>query len=202
MYLSKITLGLRSPSVRQGLRNCADMHRNIQRCFGTDRSDSGVLYRLHKTENGCCIYLLSETAPKRMASGMTLAGCRDMTDFEDSMTAGRVFRFDLLCMPCKKIPDGIGRNSRRVNLRTPEEKADWVMRKAAVAGFEILPDSLNEMREIVIMGERENSPLYFHATQFAGVLRITDEAAFRKAWREGIGPEKAYGLGMLMLMRI
>jgi CRISPR-associated protein Cas6/Cse3/CasE subtype I-E len=38
-------------------------------------------------------------------------------------------------------------------------------------------------------------------TAFEGVLKITDPALFKAAFRKGIGQGKAYGFGMLMLMR-
>lgn len=37
--------------------------------------------------------------------------------------------------------------------------------------------------------------------RMTGVLRVTDAEAFRRGYENGIGPEKAYGLGMLMLRR-
>lgn len=201
MYLSKIDLDIRAPSVRQGLRNCEDMHKNIQKCFGSARADAGVLYRLHRGGKGICVYLLSDSEPTAPVPGMIPEGCKDMTAYENALTEGRVFRFDLLCMPSKKVADGQKKNSRRINLRTPVERAAWLERKAAAGGFEILPDTLCETEERVVTGRKGDSELIFHATQFTGVLRITDEEAFRRTWREGIGPEKAYGLGMLMLMR-
>lgn len=201
MYLSKILLDLRSPSVRQGLRNCEDMHRNVQRCFNSGRADAGVLYRLYRTETGCCVYVLSETAPTNMPSGMTLSGCRDMTGFEATMTEGAVFRFNLLCMPSKKIPDAGRKNSRRTNLRTPEERAAWLERKAAAGGFEIIPGTLAECNQQTVTGMKQEKKLIFHATQFSGLLRVTDSGVFQRTWRSGIGPEKAYGLGLLMTVR-
>ena len=40
------------------------------------------------------------------------------------------------------------------------------------------------------------------AVRFSGVLEITDAERFRDGYLRGVGPEKAYGLGMLMLRKV
>ena len=84
MYLSKVNLDLRSASVRQALRDCGDMHRNIQKLFSASRSDSGVVYRVYQQESGCCVYTMSETVPveteESIRNGMRVTGSRDVSD--------------------------------------------------------------------------------------------------------------------------
>ncbi len=126
MYLSKINLDLRSASVRQALRDCGDMHRNIQKLFSASRMDSGVLYRVYQQENGCYVYTMSEGMPvdtdESIRNGMRILGSRDVSEMENIFTPGRNFRFQLLTMPYKKVSDGVSKNSRRRYLRTPEER--------------------------------------------------------------------------------
>jgi CRISPR system Cascade subunit CasE len=40
------------------------------------------------------------------------------------------------------------------------------------------------------------------ATEFIGILQVTDSAAFRQALESGIGSAKAFGFGMLCLSPI
>ena len=123
MYLSKIILDLHKESVRQSLRDCGDMHRNVQRLFDSSRSEAGDLYRLNSGKNECCLYLLSENEPKATdistRNGMTIAGCRDVSALEEQFVNETVLTFDLLTMPCRKKWDGISKNSRRVCLTDP-----------------------------------------------------------------------------------
>lgn len=201
MYLSKIDLDLHAESVRQSLRDCGDLHRNVQRWFASSRSEAGVLYRLNSGMDGCCLYVLSDNEPEAnemtFRNGMSLAGCRDMSLLEARFENGTVFSFDLLTMPCRKKSDGVSKNSRRVCLTVPEEREKWLERKAAENGFEIL--SCQETAEGVMTAHRKEGTLYLHPMKYVGMLRITDSEMFRSVWQKGIGPEKAYGLGMLMV---
>ena len=47
-----------------------------------------------------------------------------------------------------------------------------------------------------------NNSIFYRTVSFDGVLRITDAARFRDAFAKGIGPGKAYGLGLMMLARM
>ena len=37
---------------------------------------------------------------------------------------------------------------------------------------------------------------------YTGILQIINADSFRSAMRQGVGPGKAYGLGMIMLKRV
>ena len=201
MILTKVKLDLRSPSARQALTDCGDMHRNIQALFGESREDAGVLYRAQKTERGCTVYILSSRKPvfdeASARSGMIPAGTRDMTAVEGLFAEGRRFRFDLLTMPSKKESDRTRKNSQRRILRNPEERLAWLARKAEAGGFRILSASDEEGE--TLRAKKSGGELWIHTTRFTGVLEITDPDRFLDAWKNGIGPEKAYGLGMLMV---
>lgn len=201
MILTKVKLDLRSPSARQALTDCGDMHRNIQALFGESREDAGVLYRAQKTERGCTVYILSSRKPvfdeAAARNGMIPAGTRDMTAVEGLFAEGRRFRFDLLTMPSKKESDRTRKNSQRRILRDPEERLAWLARKAEAGGFRILSASDEEGE--TLRAKKSGGELWIHTTRFTGVLEITDPDRFLSAWKGGIGPEKAYGLGMLMV---
>ena len=50
MYLSRLTLQIASPSVRQSLRNCQDMHKTLMQAFDCSREEACLLYRVFKTD--------------------------------------------------------------------------------------------------------------------------------------------------------
>lgn len=201
MYLSKISLDMRAASVRQSLQDCGDMHRNIQKLFSASREAAGVLYRVYSDKTGCFVYVQSEQSPveseETLRNGMRITASRDICAFENSFHAGRQFCFNLLTMPCKKVSDGTSKNSRRRILRMPEEHMEWLMKKGADNGFLIL--SAEETDGEVLHSSKKSNDIYLHTTKFTGLLQITDSEKFTQAWQHGIGPEKAYGLGMLLL---
>ena len=94
------------------------------------------------------------------------------------------------------------KNSRRRILRTEEERLDWLRRKAEQNGFELV--SCQELESGCQTGTHaveQGGKMRMDSYHYQGVLRICHAEQFRSAVRNGIGPGKAYGLGMLLLNR-
>ena len=206
MYLSKIILDIRHPSVRQALRDANDMHRNIMAGFSmqsggqTARADYQVLYRLFSKRDQ--LYLLVSSKDRPDEAALARRGfytddimIRDISPLREVFQIGMCLRFEILASPCRKIGED-GRNSRRMFLKTREEQAEWLNRKADTGGFQIL--QLNEIGgRMDIIGRRGSMNIKNSAVLFSGLLRITDADAFWLSYTEGIGPGKSYGLGMM-----
>lgn len=201
MILTKLVLDRRNPAVRQDLRDCQDLHRSLMRLFGEDRRGAGVLYRLRLNDSSASVYLLSEDAPTGApAAGMTIVGSCAMDEFFSEIAEGKRFGFDLLASPCKKVSAEGKKNSQRRILRTEEERQQWLAAKGAAGGFKLLwvRESGQEHR----LGSHDaasGGKFAVDGIHFCGALRVTDPERFRASVREGIGPEKAYGMGMLLL---
>ena len=210
MYLSRIILDLHHPSVRQALRDCNDMHRNLMQAFPEHqvnvcaRRQGGILYRLVDRRSDVSLLLISESFPDRQAlaaQGFMLSSNspKDISALQQVFSNGRILRFELLASPCKKQA-GDGKNSRRVFLRTEQERAQWLVRKADQSGFEVLEVS-EHSNSLSVDGNKGDMHIHFEAIRFDGVLKIVDADRFWKAYCEGIGPGKSYGLGMLSVAR-
>ena len=204
MYLSRIDMSLSSPAVRAALRDTQRMHRLAAGFFGVSRADAQLLYRCRTQGTAVSLYLYSALPVDRarIPGGMTLGGEREMSDWLSAMRSGQSLQFDLLTMPFRKVPDGAGGNSRRRVLRTREERMSWLERKAAQHGFRLL--RVEEMQEEKLSAAHQKErggSLYLDVYRYTGVLEIVDEEAFRSAVRSGVGPGRAYGLGMLLLKR-
>ena len=202
MYLTKLELELSNPGVRAALRDGQRMHRLVCGLFNASREEADVLYRGRARGAFVDLYLYSAIPvdPARVLPGMHLVAQRDLSSWLDAMTKDAVFRFQLETAPFKKTAaDGV-KNSRRRALRTEEEREAWLRRKAEQNGFEIL--LVNETageKHIARHPAEAGGSLTVDSYYYAGTLRITDPDLFRLAMRQGIGPGKAYGLGMLLL---
>jgi CRISPR system Cascade subunit CasE len=208
MYLSKLELDRNKPGVRQSLRNCQDMHRTIMKAFPQNngeraRQELGILYRVHSAGNAIGLYVLSEIKPDFQLvfeNGFVFNGCKDITEFISSFEDGNYYSFDVLLNPSKKVPRADGGNSRRTILKSSEERSDWLKRKAEVSGF-----SLEWFREEGSQkifgrhGESAGGEMYIDCIRFKGVMKITNSLVFSDVYKKGIGSDKAYGLGMLLL---
>lgn len=210
MYLSRIVLDLRHPSVRQALRDCNDMHRNLMQGFPTvqgeipARNSAGVLYRLVERRDGVSLLVTSDAVPDRQALGIRGYGLsadspKDISRLEQVFVEGMALRFELLAAPCKKQA-GDQKNSRRMFLRSQGERMEWLSRKAQQHGFEIIEASENS-NPINIEGTKREMRIHYEAVRFVGTLRILDRERFWQAYCTGIGPGKSYGMGMLTVAR-
>lgn len=202
MYLSRLDLQLSSPAIRQALRNCQDMHRTLMKAFDCTREEAGLLYRVMKTDQSIFIYAQSKTLPqweRIEKSGYRCVKTQDISALPERFQDNAVLRFSLLAVPAKKVK-GEGKNSKRVLLRGTEERIDWLKRQGEKNGF-ILLEAHEAAKEQLLVGTKASGEFYLSGVPFEGVLRITDAAAFRLGFLQGIGSEKAYGFGMLMIGR-
>ena len=205
MYLTKFSLDPRHPSVRQCLRDCHDMHRTVMKAFpdSVDRLGGSVLFRLMTPKNESPILYLSSSlepnASRLEENGFRALAVREISALRQAFVSGSCWRFDLLVCPSKKIQIEGRRNSPRVCLYRPEEQDIWMQNKADQNGYRLLSYTANGQSRIY--GRRGGVPLTFSAFRFCGLLRITDAQKLWDGYCHGIGPERAYGMGMLMLTR-
>lgn len=121
---------------------------------------------------------------------------RSLDPLVERFRAGVHYGFDLVCAPTKKIA-GDGKNSKRVALKTAEKRRAWQERKAPDGGFRL--HFVMETDEDTISGRRKGQAFSFTAIRMTGCLEVTDPTQFAKTYSEGIGPKRAYGMGMLLL---
>ena len=105
--------------------------------------------------------------------------------------------------PTKKVrsaPDGrLLKNSRRVALSKREDLLDWLRRKGEAGGFTFEAEKTRTIPRPRQAFLKKGQAGLHTATEFVGLLTVTDAAAFQKAATQGIGPAKAFGFGMLCL---
>ncbi|MDW7656796.1 MAG: type I-E CRISPR-associated protein Cas6/Cse3/CasE [Bacillota bacterium] len=207
MYLSCLELDFKNPAVRQCLKNCVDMHRTIMKAFpaynnkNQARKEGEILYRILANDACVKVFILSRDWPewdKIKADGFSAKVPIETTPLVNKFNAGSVFNFDIAACPTKKI-DTDGKNSRRVSLRTAQERQLWMTRKAEQYGFNLT--WLTEDEQIKSWGKSSNkaNAMWHNGVHFRGQLVVTDPATFTNAFYSGIGPGKAYGFGMMLL---
>lgn len=204
MYMTCAAIDRRNPSARQALGDCCDMHKNIMRLFsfpesGMTRRDERILYRVVEQRNEILLYLTSNRPPDMQQVSWIKRETvrqRDLQPLISRFDAGQCFSFDVLVHPSKKAARSDA-NSRRVFLRTAPERANWLERQGEKSGFRYL--SFQEDVPFDLRGKRSTGTIRLRAVRMTGRLEITDAALFAQAYSCGIGPEKAYGLGLLLL---
>ena len=210
IYLSYLLLNQNKPEVRRALGNAYEMHRTIMRAFddGTQapaREEFGILYRLFDT-SGLKLYVMHQAEAdwsKIANQGFTLAKVANnpkaMDGVMQSLQQGATYKFDLLCAPAKKVKQE-GKHSQRHFLATPEERLEWLRRKAEQNGFALCePSVLESGQQKIFMNKHGCGQSALAAAHFQGELNVLDAERFQSAFANGIGAGKAFGLGMLLL---
>lgn len=201
MFLSKFVIDYHNPSARQALRNVQDFHRNLMARFQSSRQEAGVLYRLDLSKREPVVYVLSRYAPQDTGRrDMRLVGIRQMDTTISSFKTGKQYSFDICTIPCKKVVREGKKNSARIPFGLETERIEWLQRKAVAAGFQIL--SVQEIGQTETYGKKkeERNGIFLRGYHYQGQLIVEDEEKFQRAYCDGIGPDKAYGYGMLLLL--
>ena len=205
MYRSQLILDLSDPSMRRALNDCNDMHRNLMKAFrelptNTPRASQSLLYTLTTVEGKPALYVTSKDKPDwSLVKGVRPYMNKEplcIDGLKDLLLTGRKLRFRLFASPTKKSArrDHL---STRVFLKSREEREQWLYNHAKKSGFEIC--YVEETERTRILGNKAGATIQYTAVVFTGILKITDSDAFWNAYCNGIGPGKAYGLGMLMI---
>jgi CRISPR system Cascade subunit CasE len=224
MYLSRLLLNPRSRAVLRDLADCQDLHRTIMSAYpqilgDNAREQLGVLYRLEadRRRNHLVLYVQSWEMPdwSRLPSGyldhcrgLKNPACRPVGDTYQKLKVGDILSFRLKANPTRKIGSaGLDKKSRRVDLRREEDQREWLDRKGEQGGFEVLGVMVQgSVKETGRQNGQRNgnfagkTSVTLVAVNFEGRLRITDaEKFYHHSLARGIGPGKAYGMGLLSL---
>lgn len=220
MYLSRVMLNPASRQVQHDLADCQALHSTILKAFplkapdsGDAREQFGVLYRVDVDKQGAMhLYVQSHVAPDwqflRPDYAASAPVFKPVRGLYERITSGTVLGFTLRANTTRKVGttsktqriQGVEKsNGRRVFLTRPEDQLEWLERKAQYCGFKVLAANL---RHEDSRGKQRTNKAELHSLRFLGVvfegsLIVTDKALFLDALRQGIGPGKAYGFGLL-----
>lgn len=227
VYLSQVALNPRATGRAQ--TDLYALHQLVYAAFGSAGDEVGrVLFRLEagesRNENAPRLLVQSEREPEWGRLAGQVMSARGPKPWEPRFEAGQVLRFRLRASPTKRIslPRGHPQaGHQRIGLLTRVEQAAWLARQGARCGFGLCdtPDWFDafdgaEPRAAVqivslghLKGGKRNqttgatTTLTHLAVDFEGLLRVTDPSALAAAVTGGIGPGKAFGLGLLSLAR-
>lgn len=238
IYLSKIILNTESRAVWNDLGNLQQLHKTISKAFPavenqdgakhheqiTPRNKFNILHRLdfNRRSGKAVLLVQSEIEPNWDSLPNGYADeieCKQISEQYEAIADGQKLVFRLHANPTKRIgkSDALAKDKfkesktrRRVELRTDEEKIEWLRRKGADAGFRLAGVRINNAvanvaasanGKIKSYRKYADEPMTFGATTFEGVLIVADAEKFRQSLRQGIGTGKAYGFGLLSVAK-
>lgn len=211
MILSRLRLHPRDLAVLRDVGDVRELHRTVMRGFDDQagqapRARLGVLFRL-ETGPDLALLVQSLAVPHwdRLPEGYVLeAECKRAESVLDAVRPGRILHFRLVANPSRKTKavrpsEEVPRNSRRVALTSDDERLDWLIQRGEAGGFAVGQDLRIDPLPPFEEAGRRRDRIYVRPVRYEGFLRITDAGRFRASLREGIGPAKAYGCGLLSI---
>jgi CRISPR system Cascade subunit CasE len=226
MYLMRAFLNPDSVAVRADLRSPEGLHKTVMRAFvdlqgPLARQEHSILHRVDHDESGRLVLLVQSDIrpdPSRWPPGYVVdvgtdidlafsnpdnPVIRDVSKERAGIGAGRRFLFRLKANTTKRLsaksPDGTpAQVGKRVPVRGDEARRQWLARHAIVAGFDVDVTSV-KISELPPAGSGAGKHVTVAGAIFEGVLKVSDDAKFKLALKQGIGPAKAYGFGLLSI---
>lgn len=209
MYLSKIELDVSRKRTQEAMISRNKLHGAIEESL---MSSEGVrnrnLWRIDKVDGKTYLLVLSKEKPRVhiiTEQFGTQDGKYEMKEYDallERIKNDTMWQFRLVANPtvCKK--DGEGRRKRVAHI-APAFQMKWLENQAEKYGFKIMPDMTNIMESRWLMfNRRGNRMIRALSVTYEGVLVVRDFEKFKEALINGIGREKAYGMGLLTIMRV
>jgi CRISPR system Cascade subunit CasE len=212
MILSQLVLSPNSRLVRKELGNQYELHRSLMSAFPQqiNREAAALLYRLESSRDplrtGIPILVQSITEPdwRTLETRADYLFCSPVLKkvISTSQMMQGTFRFTLRANPTRRN----SQSRKLIPIQHEEQLIDWIKQKGSQNGFSMVDESLliRKAPPLLIHKPEDGKSLHIQiqATDFSGLLQITDSQKFIQAWQAGIGRGKSFGCGMLSLARI
>lgn len=208
MVLSRIKLDTKNRTTMLALANPQKFHGAIESAFSGERKRN--LWRIDSLGGNTYLLILSESQPDRMDSLEQYCAVGDVCETKvydtllDRITAGSRWRFRLTANPTisKKSTSDDERGKVMAHV-TVAQQEQWLMDRAERGGFALLPDEFCVTKSQTFSfskhGQKRSTLL---SVTYDGILTVTDPEKFRATMVNGIGRGKAYGNGLLTVVRV
>jgi len=216
IFLSRLLLNPQSGAARRDTGNPWQMHRTIMRAFPDPLPvDERVLFRAEPAPYPDAPLILVQSVHEpdwsflaadppdhaylRAAEGANPAVKPVHLDF----VPGAALVFRLWANPTQRswVPPTVRKNGPRQALLTEPAQLEWLQRKGAAAGFALV--ALSTTRTEFVDGRRPDAArresMRLYGVMFNGRLRVLDPDKLARAVRDGVGPAKGLGFGLLSL---
>lgn len=206
MYLSRLLLNPRSNRVRREMEDPYQLHRTVMSAFPVNLPEhERVLFRLDTPEIGVpCLFVQSVEAPSwgvlespdaHAYLMPTAAPNPAVATFEPTFDEGDRLLFRLRANPTVK------RAGKRRGLLRREEQRLWLSHKGEQGGFRVIALRIRTegVDSSTVHREQGKQVIKLLAVRYEGLLEVTDSDLLARTVRNGIGPAKGLGFGLLSL---
>lgn len=200
------------PDRRETMRAMAEpqlIHGAVEAAYEGDRERR--LWRIDWIGDKCWLLIVSREKPflrqiQRQFGLLNRPNAGDSKDYQpflDRLSKGQYWRFRLRANPVVSVAakelDVRGKVHAHV---TQEQQKQWLVKRSSDYGFSLEPDNFDVVHtawQQFSKGGRQ--PVVIRTAAFEGFLQVNEADLLRAGLTQGIGRGKAYGCGLLTLMR-
>lgn len=209
LYLSRIALDLGKRKTLQAMAAPNLFHGAIEESM-PDHKEERKLWRIDRL-NGT-YYLLMQTPRVPDLTSIVKQFGQEPCDLEkatkkydvylDQIRNGERLQFRLTANPTYRKYLDSGKQQICAHM-TPDFQRKWFTQKSAVAGFTVQNNEFEVMdkRWLHFRKKRGSREISLLSVSFEGILTVTDASKFCQSLKNGFGREKAYGMGMMTVIR-
>lgn len=206
MLLSRIALDVDKRSTLIALQNPSHFHGAIERAF--EPRTSRALWRVDMLHGQRYMLLLSEETPD-LTSFVEQFGTGDAPEMRnyapllERVEAGTRWQFRLCANPTYSQFNEKGGRGKICAHKTVEHQCGWLLEQSEKHGFTVNADEFNvvNIKWYSFKKSKLDRDVRLLSVTYEGLLTVTDAQKFRDALTGGIGRGKAYGMGLLTIVR-
>lgn len=207
MYLSRAELDPTRRSTMTALVSPQKFHGAVEQSFSGERRRR--LWRLDTLGGKLYLLLLSEDVPdlsglcEQFGTG-TPPETRPYEPLLNRVTQGSCWQFRLTVNPTysQKDPDNLQERGTLKPCYLEVQQEKWLLEQSEKHGFAVQDGMFQVTRKQTYhFLKNGRQPVTLLAVTYEGVLQVTDPEKFKELLCNGIGRGKAYGLGLMTILR-
>lgn len=211
MFLSRIQLDINKTDTMRALASPNRFHGAIE--SSAQRRNTRKLWRIDNLRGNKYLLILSENnedwsdVVRQFGSDETGAEVKEYDLLLNKVEKGSKWHFLLTANPTiAKKTDTNSKTRGKIMAHTTEAyQKKWLMDKSVQCGFLLSEDdffvSKSQWYQFYKGNRLSNHYVRLLAVTFEGILTVDDVERFKYMLTHGIGREKAYGMGMLTIIR-
>jgi len=207
MYLTQMRLDINNRRTLSALASPAKFHGAVESAFSGQRQRN--LWRIDSRGAQNYLLILSGEKPDLTQAVQQFAPpgetwqTKDYTQLLNRISQGSRWQFRLCANPTYSVPAGPGQRGRVCAHSTPEHQAAWLERQSEKHGFVLKKDEFAVVKSVWYRFRKGNTGknVTFLAVTYEGYLEVRDPELFCRMLCSGIGHGKAYGAGLMTLVR-
>lgn len=166
------------------------------------------LWRIDTLMNKSYLLILSVSKPnltellKQFGYEDAIGQTKEYNRLLNQIEEKSVWHFRLVANPVHSIKTGNGRGKVVAHV-SEHYQLEWLNNQAIKKGFCIVSDTacVKESNWKIFNKRNSNKRVRILAVTFEGILRVEDVEVFKNTLLNGIGRGKAYGMGLLTIVR-